>query len=108
MQCFVDPGLVSAERAAALASRRGVAAGEVGDAPGVVVVEVGSRREQLHAGEAVRGHGSQVGRAERLIDVTYESLMRGVAAVKPGHTTGHIGAAIQSIRDHSMAKIRPL
>ena len=34
-------------------------------------------------------------RAERLIDVTYEALMRGVAAVKPGHTTGHIGAAIQ-------------
>ena len=40
------------------------------------------------------GHISR--RAERLIDVTYEALMRGVAAVKPGHTTGHIGAAIQS------------
>lgn len=35
-------------------------------------------------------------RAERLIQVTYESLQRGLAAVKPGHTTGHIGAAIQS------------
>jgi methionyl aminopeptidase len=35
-------------------------------------------------------------RAERLIDVTYESLLRGVAAVKPGQTTGHIGAAIQT------------
>ena len=34
-------------------------------------------------------------RAERLIEVTYESLMRGVAAVKPGATTGDIGAAIQ-------------
>jgi methionyl aminopeptidase len=34
-------------------------------------------------------------RAERLIDVTYEALMRGIAAVKPGNTTGHIGAAIQ-------------
>jgi methionyl aminopeptidase len=34
-------------------------------------------------------------RAERLMQVTYESLMRGVAAVKPGHTTGDIGAAIQ-------------
>ena len=39
------------------------------------------------------GHVSR--RAERLIEVTYEALMRGVAAVKPGHTTGHIGAAIQ-------------
>ncbi len=35
-------------------------------------------------------------RADRLINVTYESLVRGVAAVKPGNTTGHIGAAIQS------------
>ena len=34
-------------------------------------------------------------KAERLIQVTYESLVRGVAAVKPGHTTGHIGQAIQ-------------
>jgi methionyl aminopeptidase len=34
-------------------------------------------------------------RAERLIEVTYNALMRGVAAVKPGNTTGHIGAAIQ-------------
>ncbi|KAB2846476.1 MAG: type I methionyl aminopeptidase [Hyphomicrobiaceae bacterium] len=35
-------------------------------------------------------------RAERLMEVTYESLMRGIAAVRPGNTTGHIGAAIQS------------
>jgi len=35
-------------------------------------------------------------RAERLIEVTYEALQRGIAAVKPGHTTGHIGAAIQT------------
>ncbi|MBL8567240.1 MAG: type I methionyl aminopeptidase [Hyphomicrobiaceae bacterium] len=34
-------------------------------------------------------------RAERLLEVTYEALMRGIAAIKPGNTTGHIGAAIQ-------------
>ena len=34
--------------------------------------------------------------AERLIDVTYESLLRGIAAVKPGNTTGDIGHAIQT------------
>ena len=34
--------------------------------------------------------------AERLIDVTYESLLRGIAAVKPGKTTGDIGHAIQT------------
>ncbi len=34
--------------------------------------------------------------AERLINVTHEALMRGVAAVKPGNTFGDIGHAIQS------------
>jgi methionyl aminopeptidase len=34
--------------------------------------------------------------AERLLDVTYNALMRGVAAVRPGATTGDIGAAIQT------------
>lgn len=34
--------------------------------------------------------------AERLLDVTYNALMRGVGAVKPGATTGDIGAAIQT------------
>ncbi|MBQ0708595.1 MULTISPECIES: type I methionyl aminopeptidase [unclassified Ochrobactrum] len=34
--------------------------------------------------------------AERLLEVTYESLLRGIAAVKPGAKTGAIGAAIQS------------
>ncbi|WP_407050567.1 type I methionyl aminopeptidase [Methyloraptor flagellatus] len=34
--------------------------------------------------------------AERLLDVTYESLMRGIAAVRPGATTGDIGYAIQT------------
>jgi methionyl aminopeptidase len=35
-------------------------------------------------------------RAQRLIDVTYESLLRGIAATKPGATTGDIGYAIQT------------
>jgi methionyl aminopeptidase len=34
--------------------------------------------------------------AARLVDVTYESLMRGIAAVQPGATLGDIGHAIQS------------
>nr|WP_295740811.1 type I methionyl aminopeptidase [uncultured Acidocella sp.] len=34
-------------------------------------------------------------RAKRLIDVTYEALMRGIAAVKPGATFGDIGYVIQ-------------
>jgi methionyl aminopeptidase len=35
-------------------------------------------------------------KAERLIDVTYEALRRGIAAVKPGGTTGDIGTAIET------------
>lgn len=35
-------------------------------------------------------------RAERLVDVTYEAMMRGIAVIRPGATTGDIGAAIQS------------
>jgi methionyl aminopeptidase len=34
--------------------------------------------------------------AERLLEVTHNALMRGVAAVRPGATTGDIGAAIQA------------
>ena len=35
-------------------------------------------------------------KARRLVDITYESMIRGIAEVKPGNTTGDIGHAIQS------------
>lgn len=35
-------------------------------------------------------------KARRLVDVTYEAMMRGIAAVRPGATLGDIGHAIQS------------
>jgi methionyl aminopeptidase len=38
-------------------------------------------------------------RAQRLIEVTYEALMRGIAVVKSGATTGDIGAAIQEFAE---------
>ncbi|HRD78767.1 MAG TPA: type I methionyl aminopeptidase [Hyphomicrobiaceae bacterium] len=34
-------------------------------------------------------------RAERLIEVTHQALMIGIAAVRPGNWTGHIGTAIE-------------
>jgi methionyl aminopeptidase len=49
----------------------------------------GDASRMFVAGEAPR-------RAQRLIDVTYEALLRGVAAIKPGATTGDIGYAIQT------------
>ena len=44
-------------------------------------------------------------RAERLIEVTYDSLMRGIAAVKPGNTTGDIGAAIQAYAESERCSV---
>ena len=44
-------------------------------------------------------------RAERLINVTYESLKRGIATVRPGSTTGHIGAAIQAYAETERCSI---
>jgi len=33
--------------------------------------------------------------AERLVEVTYEAMMRGISAIRPGATTGDLGHAIQ-------------
>lgn len=38
-------------------------------------------------------------KAERLIEVTYDSLAAGIAAARPGNTTGDIGAAIQQLAE---------
>ena len=38
-------------------------------------------------------------RAERLVEVTYEALMRGIAAARPGGWTSDIGAAIQAFAE---------
>ena len=46
-------------------------------------------------------------RAERLIEVTYEALMRGISVVRPGATTGDIGAAIQNyVEGQHMSVVR--
>ena len=38
-------------------------------------------------------------RAKRLIEVTYEAMMRGIEAVRPGATLGDIGHAIQKVAE---------
>ncbi|ACB96465.1 type I methionyl aminopeptidase [Beijerinckia indica] len=38
-------------------------------------------------------------RAQRLVETTYEALMRGINVVRPGATTGDIGAAIQEFAE---------
>ncbi|MBP5344466.1 MAG: type I methionyl aminopeptidase [Alphaproteobacteria bacterium] len=43
------------------------------------------------------GHPSV--KAKRLVQTTYETMMAGVMAVKPGATTGDLGAAMQSVAE---------
>lgn len=43
--------------------------------------------------------------AERLLEVTYESLLRGIAVVKPGVKTGAIGAAIQTYAESERCSV---
>ncbi len=43
--------------------------------------------------------------AERLMEVTYECLMRGIQAVRPGSKTGAIGAAIQTYAEKERCSV---
>ena len=46
-------------------------------------------------------------KAERLIEVTHDALMKGIAAVKPGNTFGDIGHAIQAhVEENRMSVVR--
>ncbi|WP_306004436.1 type I methionyl aminopeptidase [Aquicoccus porphyridii] len=46
-------------------------------------------------------------KAERLIQVTHDALMKGIEAVKPGNTFGDIGHAIQTfVEGHRMSVVR--
>ncbi|GGC57530.1 type I methionyl aminopeptidase [Chelatococcus reniformis] len=66
----------------------------------IVNVDVTFIVDEWH-GDASRmyGVGEIPRRAARLIDVTYECLLRGLAVIKPGATTGDIGAAIQEFAE---------
>ena len=43
--------------------------------------------------------------AERLIDTTYRSMMRGIEEIRPGATTGDIGAAIQDLVERERCSV---
>ncbi len=51
------------------------------------------------------GVGEVPRKAQRLMDVTYEAMMRGIAAVKPGATLGDLGHAIQSYAEGERAAV---
>jgi methionyl aminopeptidase len=51
--------------------------------------------------------GTPSRKAERLIQVTHDALMKGIEAVRPGNTFGDIGAAIQSfVEGERMSVVR--
>lgn len=51
--------------------------------------------------------GKRNRKIERLIEVTHDSLMKGIEAAKPGNTFGDIGHAIQSfVEGHRMSVVR--
>lgn len=51
--------------------------------------------------------GSVGVKAKKLVDVTYEAMMRGIGVVKPGATLGDVGHAIQSYAEsHGFSVVR--
>lgn len=44
-------------------------------------------------------------KARRLIEVTYEAMMRGIEAARPGNTTGDIGHAIQTFAEANRCSV---
>jgi methionyl aminopeptidase len=51
--------------------------------------------------------GQPTTKARLLVDVTYEAMMRGIAAIRPGATLGDIGHAIQSfVERHRFSVVR--
>jgi methionyl aminopeptidase len=63
----------------------------------VINIDVTPTVDGWHGDTSRMFYVGEVGvKAKRLIDVTYEAMMRGIRVVKPGATVGDIGHAIQS------------
>ena len=63
----------------------------------ILNIDVTPKVNGWHGDSSRMFHVGKVGvKAKRLIDVTYEALIRGIEVVKPGATVGDIGYAIQS------------
>jgi methionyl aminopeptidase len=66
----------------------------------IVSVDVGVQLEGLHADSATTiPVGAISADAERLLRVTQECLMAGIAAARPGNATGDIGHAVQRVAE---------
>ncbi len=70
------------------------------EAGSIVSVDCGVHLEGLHADSATTIPVGQVsGEAERLMQVTQESLAAGIAAARAGHHVGDIGHAVQTVAE---------
>jgi len=65
------------------------------------------RGVSVHRADCANAISLQEGPAERLIEVTYDAMMRGIAVVKPGLHIGAIGNAIQRYAEsHRFSVVR--
>ena len=63
----------------------------------IINIDVTPKVDGWHGDSSRMFYVGEVGiKARRLIDVTYEALLKGIEVVKPGATVGDIGYAIQS------------
>lgn len=74
----------------------------------IVNIDVTPIADGWHGDSSRMYYVGKVGvKARKLVEVTYESLMRGIEVVKPGATLGDIGHAIQSYAEkHRFSVVR--
>ncbi|MBM3507154.1 MAG: type I methionyl aminopeptidase [Alphaproteobacteria bacterium] len=73
---------------------------------GIVNIDVTVIVDGWHGDSSRMYFAGHVGRkAARLCDATYEAMMCGIAAVRPGATTGDIGHAIRSFAEHQRTSV---
>jgi methionyl aminopeptidase len=66
----------------------------------IVNVDVTAFKEGWHGDTSRMFYVGKVKlKAQKLVETTYEAMMRGIEVVKPGNTTGDIGNAIQSFAE---------
>jgi methionyl aminopeptidase len=75
--------------------RKRLAAGDIANIDVTVILDgwYGDTSRMFFVGERVGV------KARRLVDVTYEAMMVGIAAVRPGATLGDVGHAIQTVAE---------
>jgi len=74
----------------------------------IVNIDVTPILDGWHGDSSRMYYAGKVGvKARKLVEITYESLMRGIEVVRPGATLGDIGHAIQSfVEKHRFSVVR--